>query len=277
MWPYFADEADETVGVGRRLFHSASRRALGRMLSRRMIEGLFVHSDRTRSLLLAGFSEPSIADRIHVVPDPVYDTPTITVTEARAELGLPAGHPVILFFGDVRYDKGPDILLEALTQIDGDWVTVMAGPPFMLGELEAEACRRRLQDPARLITRFEFVPQRDADLYFRAADAVVLPYRADFKGTSGVLGRAAAAGKPVIASDVGDVGAAVRRAGLGTVVPAESPDDLAAALQDFVKRWRQVAEEVEPRAAEFARRTHWRVLGEETRARYVSAIESAGP
>jgi hypothetical protein len=64
---------------------------------------------------------------------------------------------------------------------------------------------------------------------------------------------------------------------LGTVVPAESPDDLAAALQDFVKRWRQVAEEVEPRAAEFARRTHWRVLGEETRARYVSAIESAGP
>lgn len=272
FWPYFVHEAGEAVGTGTRVFHYASRRALGRLLKRGLVDGLFVHSARIRSLLRAGLSEPSLADRIHVVPDPAKEAPAISGEEARAALGLPSGVPIILFFGDARYDKGPDILLQALPRLEGDWIAVMAGPSVLVGAEEAEACRRLLRHPDQLVTRFELIPEPDADRYFRAADVVVLPYRTVFKGTSGVLRRAAASGKPVVASDVGDVGFAVREAGLGTAVPPESPQHLAAALQDFVERWVQVKREVEPRALEFARAHDWRILGKETRAKYLAAV-----
>lgn len=272
--PYFVHAAHETVDPGRRLFHDASRLALGRLLRRDMMQGLFVHSDRIKSLLQATLSADIPSGKIAVVPDPAKEPPTMTKEQARAELGLPGDTPMILFFGGMRHDKGPDILLRALSALDGDWLAVLAGKPATVGEREADACRRTLPASGRLVTRFEFVPEPDADRYFRAADVVVLPYRTVFDGTSGVLQRAAAAGKAVIASDVGDVGPAVREAGLGTVVPPESHEALAAALQDFLGRRDEVQREVEPRALDYARANDWRILGAATRASYLLALRS---
>ena len=274
--PYFIHDAGELLGASRRLFHYVNGRALGRLLSRDLMDGLFVHSERSRSSLLAGFSGPYVAEKIHVVPDPAKEPPPISVDEAREALGLPIGIPVMLFFGDARFDKGPDILLRSLPTLGGDWIAVLAGPPVLIGEEEASACREMLKHPSRLITRFELIPEADADLYFRAADVVVLPYRTAFKGTSGVLQRAAASGKPVIVSDVGDVGDTVREAALGTVIPAESTVHLTAALQDFVDRFADVTREIEPRALAFAKANNWRVLGRETREHYLAAIGGIG-
>jgi glycosyltransferase involved in cell wall biosynthesis len=276
MKPYFVHDAHETVSAGRRLFHGASQRALSRMLRKGMMDGLFVHSERTKSLLSARFSEPSLARRISVVPDPAKEAPAISMEEARAALGLPGRIPVILFFGDARYDKGPDMLLQALRRLRGDWVAVLAGAPVDVGEEDAEACRGVLQFPDRLLTRFGYIAEADADRFFRAADVIVLPYRTSFKGTSGVLRRAAASGKPVIASDVGDVGPDVMEAGLGRVIPAESVEHLAMALQDFLGRREQLTRDVEPRALEYARANDWRVLGRATRAKYLSVL-GTGP
>jgi glycosyltransferase involved in cell wall biosynthesis len=272
--PYLVHTADESVGPGRRLSHSASRLALSRLLEREMMRVLFVHSDRTKSLLLARLSGRIPSEVIAVVPDPAKDAPTMTKGRARKELGLPGDIPMILFFGGMRHDKGPDILLRALSALNGDWLAVLAGPSGGVGEREADACRRTLPAGGRLLTRFEFVPEHDADLYFRAADVVVLPYRRAFDGTSGVLQRAAAAGKTVIASDVGDVGPAAREAGLGIVVPPESPQALAGAMQDFLGRRDELEREVEPRALEYARAHDWRKLGAVTRACYLRAFRT---
>jgi glycosyltransferase involved in cell wall biosynthesis len=274
FWPYFVHEGLEQLSWGKQLFHSVNQRALNRLLSRGIMSGLFVHSERIRTLVAERLSGPSIRDRISVVPDPAKEAPPITHEEAREALGLPATDPVLLFFGDARPDKGPDILLKVLPELAGDWVTVFAGAAGAVGEAEAEACRRALPDPCRLVTRFGYVPEAEADRYFRAADVVILPYRKAFKGTSGILRRAAASGKPVIATDVGDVGPTVREAGLGVVIPPESAVHLAAALRDFLAHRVQVTSAVEPRAIEYARSNDWRILGTLTREQYVAALES---
>jgi glycosyltransferase involved in cell wall biosynthesis len=274
FWPYFVRENGESVGIAKGLFHGTSSRALAQLLSASRMDGLFVHSERIKKLLLDRFGDRSLSDQIQVVPDPAKDPPKISTAEARAALGLPSQVPLILFFGDARADKGPDILLEALPNLKGSWVAVMAGSPGIVGEEQAGACRGRLADPERLITRFGYIPEEDVDRYFRAADVVVLPYRTSFKGTSGVLLRAAASGRPIIASDVGDVGPTVREARLGMVIPAESPEHLASALQIFFEHRDRVKQEVEPRALTYARANDWRVLGRAIRARYLAALES---
>jgi glycosyltransferase involved in cell wall biosynthesis len=272
FWPYFVHQDSESNNAVKRLFHGVSERSLSSLLSRDTMRGLFVHSERIKNLIAGRLSDPSLAERIVVVPDPAKQAPDMTSQEARAALRLPSATPIILFFGRARLDKGPDILLQALVGLDGDWITVLAGEPGVVGEIEAETHRRLLGDASRLVTRFGYVPEVDADRYFRAADVVVLPYRRTFRGTSGVLQRAAASGKPVIVTSVGDVGSIVREFGLGTVIPAESPDHLNAALHDFLRLREQVQQDVAPRALEYAKANDWRVLGVTTRATYLSCL-----
>jgi hypothetical protein len=58
------------------------------------------------------------------------------------------------------------------------------------------------------------------------------------------------------------------------VIPAESPEHLASALQIFFEHRDRVKQEVEPRALTYARANDWRVLGRAIRARYLAALES---
>jgi hypothetical protein len=123
-----------------------------------------------------------------LVPDPDQGGSRKSHTRSRGRLPgcrLPTqscSSPVML-----EPDTGPDTLLRVLPELAGDWVTVFAGAARAVGEAEAEACRRALPDPGRLVTRFGYVPEAETDRYFRAADVLILPYRKTFKGTGGIL------------------------------------------------------------------------------------------
>jgi glycosyltransferase involved in cell wall biosynthesis len=73
----------------------------------------------------------------------------------------------------------------------------------------------------------EYVAAGDVPLYFALADCVLLPYR-HHVGSSGVLTRAAAAGKPALVSDYGTLGALTRRYGLGLARDLGSAEAIAA-------------------------------------------------
>jgi glycosyltransferase involved in cell wall biosynthesis len=276
FWPYFVQEEAARKNVAKRLFHHASRRCLGYLLERRVVSGLFVHSDRIRSLIAGVLPGGGSIDQIVVVPDPAKKPRDVSTSEAGALLGLPSETPILLFFGGARREKGPDIFLQALVGLGGEWTAVLVGEAGLVGETESDAYRRLLGEPERLVTRFEHVSEVDADAYFRAADVVVLPYRSDFRGTSGILQRAAASGKPVIATDVGDVGPTVREAGLGTVVPADSVTHLHAALAAFLRQPRSAHRAVASRALEHAAANDWRRLGTIIRATYLKYLEDPG-
>jgi len=273
FWPYFIHKPQEKVGLPKRLYHGVNRWALGQLLKQGRLKGLFVHTDRIKEKLVQIYSDDSPRQRIFVVPDPVEPLEAVPQEVARDYLELPQNKPILLFFGGLRWDKGPDILFETLPLLDGDWCTVVAGEPTEFGEAEVERYRERLREPERLITRLGHIPDEDMANYFAAADAVVLPYRRAFKGTSGILQRAAAGGKLVIASNVGEVGPIVKGNKLGIVVEPESPEALAEGIQEFMAKKKELSDNICSQALRYAEASDWRVMAKKVREAYLAVVE----
>jgi len=79
----------------------------------------------------------------------------------------------------------------------------------------------------RVILDLRYIPFDSAQVYFSAADVVVLPYRRIYQ--SGVLQLAYAFGRPVVVTDVGGISEAVAADGTG-VIAAPDAETLARAI-----------------------------------------------
>jgi glycosyltransferase involved in cell wall biosynthesis len=272
FWPYFIHQGD-TAGPAVRAVHAANRAALRRLLANGALHTLFVHSPSVRLRLLATLGDRVDPDRILALPDPAV-APTGSREAARQWLAVPEDAPVFLFLGLLSARKGADLLLEALPRLEaeapGDWRFLVVGQPELVGEPELERCRSRLERPERLVARLGFAPDEDLDRYFLAADAVVLPYRRSHLGTSGILQRAAAAGKVAVVSDVGDIGPTVAEHGLGLVVEPEDVAGLVRALGTVVVDGVDLVERIRPGAHAYAASASWPIVGDLVRTRYRS-------
>ena len=212
--------------------------------------GVFVHSSRAAGEL-SNLVKLAGQGSVTVVPDPVPPLIHLDKREARVRLGLPDNKIILLFFGGLRWDKGPDLLLEALRDVKSDYLAVFAGEPSLFPIREIRRLANDLPDPSRVILRLRAVEDAEVDLYFAAADAVILPYRVTFAGTSGVLSRAVAARRPLIATRVGDVGVTVSENGLGLVVAPE-PRAIAQAIEQFLRDPHGTTQSVAERASSYA-------------------------
>jgi glycosyltransferase involved in cell wall biosynthesis len=158
-------------------------------------------------------------ERIARIPHAVFDS----------EHELRATRPTdntLLFFGLIRTYKGIDLLIHALPEIARhvpEARLVVAGDPLdPVGPFQALAEHLGVAD--RVQWRLTFHSETEIDALMAEADVVVLPYRrrAD---ASGVLASALGRGRPVVVSDVGNLGETVEEFGAGEVVP---PDDVGA-------------------------------------------------
>jgi len=154
-------------------------------------------------------------------------------TSARLRLGVPTDRVVVLHYGLGSRRKGLHLLVRALTESGMEksglyllCVGQLAGDSEIAQGL-AELERRGM---ARVINRH--VGQVEEEESFAACDVVSLAY-VDHFGSSGVLSRAAAAGKPVIASDQELLGRRVRQYGLGLLFASQNVSSLKSALLDM--------------------------------------------
>ncbi|HEX7836109.1 MAG TPA: glycosyltransferase family 4 protein [Kofleriaceae bacterium] len=142
--------------------------------------------------------------------------------QARAELGLPGG-PLALYVGNLKPEKGVLDLARAWEQVarelpDARLAIVGGGP---LGPaLEAALPPRATLVGAQPLTA---IPA-----WLAACDVLVLP--SHMEGTPNAVLEALACGRRVVASAVGGVPDLIRSDTVGTLVPARTPDALAAAL-----------------------------------------------
>jgi Glycosyl transferases group 1 len=219
---------------------------------------LFVHSERTRRLLLNRFDRQGFDRRIVVVPDPTTDMPSMSREDARRDLGLPGHALTLLFFGETRPDKGVRVLLEAIT-LEQRWTTVIAGAADDVGEVEAEGWRRRLDNPNRLITRFRVVSADDTARYFRSADAVVLPYRRSLHWDERHPPASCGCGDPRDCVRRGRC----RRRGMGVRARQGGPAGVTIRPGQGARRL--------PRARRCVARNGWQVLGARVRKAYLEA------
>lgn len=216
----------------RRFYHKA---VLGRYY--RTCDRVIVHSEEGRLFLNGELGVPQ--SRMKVIPHGDYGffatDETLSREGAREKLGLDSKRFWFLFFGRIDAHKGLDAALRALVHI-GKQTTVEAAPGLVIaGNPEAgdlDEYRRLigdlgLEDRVRIFPGH--IPVIDVQLYFRAADAVVLPYRES--STSGVAHLAMGFGLPVVATRVGGLADVIADGANGILVPPSDESALATAME----------------------------------------------
>lgn len=128
-----------------------------------------------------------------------------------------------LFFGQMRYNKGIDVLTEAINLLcekTGDFLVILAG-----AGTEAEKYRHQIRDQSCVIWDIRIIPDQNIPDLFANADFLVLPYRDVTQ--SGPLWIAFRYGVPVIVSDLPGFKEWITEGETGFFVPPEDPQALA--------------------------------------------------
>jgi glycosyltransferase involved in cell wall biosynthesis len=163
-----------------------------------------------------------------------------------ASVVLPPDGPHFLFIGRYEYNKGPDILIEAMRQLldRGNKAHLHM---FGVGSLETHL-RQKARGYEQYIHIGGYAEPRIVVSYMRACDWLVIPSR--IESIPLIFVDALQMCLPVLVTDVGDLGDLVRRFGVGKVVSAAEPRALAMSLQDalsgsraeFAEGWKGAVE-----------------------------------
>lgn len=171
--------------------------------------------------------------------DPVDLSPAAPerIAALRARLGLDgSARRLVLLFGVLTSRKGIPRVMKAISALPPEviagchWALVGPLDKSYRPTLEAELAGLAQKQPDATVTLVaEFVPEEDTQAWFELADLVLVPYERHV-GMSGILVRAAAAGRPVLADDYGLVGALTRQDGLGLALDTSNSATFASAL-----------------------------------------------
>ncbi len=170
------------------------------------------------------------------LPDPVVLPPSdLPQSNLKQNLQIEAGKKVFLLFGALTGRKGIYQLLKAIallpTELCQKLCLLFVGEanPTDKALIEANieaACQAK---PIQIITQYEFISELEVQAYFQLTDVVLAPYQRHV-GMSGILLLAAAAQKPVLASNYGLMGEIVQQYGLGIAVDSTVPEQIAQGL-----------------------------------------------
>jgi D-inositol-3-phosphate glycosyltransferase len=157
-------------------------------------------------------------------------SPDVDRSVARRVLGLDPSGPLLLFFGMIKRYKGLEYLLRAWPQVTQEFPTarlLIAGEAMLpMRPFHRLISSLKIQDS--VVLRLGYVPRSEAQYFFCAADAVVLPYLQI--STSGIVPLAYRYARPVIATSVGGLPEIVRDGETGYLVPPCSIAPLSEAI-----------------------------------------------
>jgi len=262
------------VNAGERDSNDTQLNRLTLRMQYRLANHLFVHTEKMRREVIEEFGVPET--RVTAIPYGINNAVPNThlaARDAKLRLGIREGERAILFFGNIAPYKGLEYLVAAfqhvLTQRDA-YRLIIAGTPKNC-EGYWRTIRQAISDVApsgRVLLRAEFIPDEETELYFKAADVLVLPYTHIYQ--SGILFLGYSFGLPVIASDVGSLREDIVEGKTGYVSKPKDPVDLARNIEryfasDLYANLNNRRQEIRNYATE---RHSWDVVGEVTREVY---------
>lgn len=161
----------------------------------------------------------------HFLPDPWSGDYSCSSNDARMSIDIPQDKFVFLHYGIGDRRKGLHLVVAAMEKMvpDSNLFLLCAGQLGHDHSLLKAIKHLEMRGVARLINRY--VSDDEERLAFSASDAVILPYIHHY-GSSGVLSRAAAAGKMVIASDEGLLAKRIREYDLGFLFQTNNIQEL---------------------------------------------------
>ncbi|MDR0306680.1 MAG: glycosyltransferase [Chitinispirillales bacterium] len=159
---------------------------------------VLVSSESIREIVIRDYGKSS--DSVFIVPDTLTAAPDEGRSSdyVRCRYGLSDKDPVVLFSGEISWDSGADLLVDAAAQVSREYPQaqyVFAGDGPMRHDLEHKAWCCAIADRCRFPGD---VPVEIFEQLLSACDFVVIPARAPAHG--GLSAAALRAGKPVVAT-----------------------------------------------------------------------------
>lgn len=198
---------------------------------------LIVHTPLSKDELVKEFKvRPEKISVIKHGMNNMVSTTGITQLQARNDLNISMNQKVVLFFGNIDYYKGLDILIESLNYLPAKLsekiVLLIAGnykSPAYIEQINQmiEHSKSRSQ----IIAHIRFIPDDQIEKYFMASDCIALPYRDIYQ--SGVLFLAYSFGLPAIATRVGNFENDIVNEKTGIFADAIDPYSFANALEKY--------------------------------------------
>jgi len=198
---------------------------------------IFVHADGIKRELVTQFRVR--AGKVSVIPFGINNTvpkTDLTSGDAKRMLGIADSDKTLLCYGQIAPYKGLDYLIAALAELlngDGSYRLIIAGKPKW-NETYWSQIKQQIRDNGvqhRIIERIEHVPDEQTELYFKAADVLVLSYTQVFQ--SGVLFLGYSFGLPAIVTDVGSLKEQVVEGETGLMAKPQDSLELARTIEKF--------------------------------------------
>ncbi len=202
-----------------------------------LCDHIFVHTKGMKSEMASEFRIPE--SKISVIPFGINNTvpnTSLSNAEAKHQLAINNNDKALLFFGNIAPYKGLEYLIAAfqeLFQTDRTYRLIVVGKPKGPESYWTEIQRRLTNSDIadRVIAKIEYVPDEETELYFKAADVLILPYAHVFQ--SGVLFLGYSFGLPAIAADVGSLKEEIVKGETGFVFKPWDSSDLARRIEDY--------------------------------------------
>ncbi len=203
----------------------------------RMPHRLLVHTRRAGQQLVEEFGvPPEKIQHTSIGLNEEMPVTALTPADARRQLGLEPDERVVLFFGKIDAYKGLDLLLDAFDQLNAPGPRLVIAGVFRAADYRETILRRiaALRRRDRVQLHEHFVPNDEAEVFFKAGDVLCLPYRQIYQ--SGLVFLGPRFGIPLVTTDVGSLRESVEEDGLGLVSRTNDAAGLTTALDEFFAR-----------------------------------------
>lgn len=201
-----------------------------------IVDHILVHTEKMREELINDYKIKK--EKISIIPfgvNEVIPNTNLTREEAKEKLNLEKDKNHILFFGNIAPYKGLDQLIKAMVHLKGRSIKlIVAGRIKKDCQEYWNEIQKMINDfdlSGYIIKRIEYIPEEEAEIYFKSVDALVMPYRYIFQ--SGVIFTAYHFGLPVIATDVGSLKDDIIEGKTGIVCRANDSEDLAKKIKTY--------------------------------------------
>jgi len=215
-------------------------------------------------------------DKVRVIPHGHYVSYIAKIRsaeEARRALGLEGEGPFLLFFGQIKKVKGLDVLLRALPKVVEAYPSlqlVIAGKVWKDDFGIYDDLIASLNLGENVIKHIRYIADEEVDLYFQAADLVILPYKKIYQ--SGVLLLTMSYGRPLLTSDIEGMKEIIRDEENGFLFREGDSDHLASRLA-FILSNPSIMNEISANGYETIRRDHdWETIGRQTLSVYSEVL-----
>jgi glycosyltransferase involved in cell wall biosynthesis len=192
------------------------------------VNAVVLHSEYLKNKLLSY----GRTNGVHI-EYPNLTTKACDSKQAREYFNLKEDIPVLACVGETRFDKGSDILLEALNNVTEPFQLLIAGRPVYFDEKYIFEKSQKYSENVH--TALKFLSDDELMYAMNAADIIVLPYRRVFDAASGPLGEGVVLEKCILGPDHGNLNDTITKNHLGFTFESENPGSLSKVINKILK------------------------------------------